>query len=114
MQIASQTVSSTWRQPGLSNSGAELWVSWMSEHPQHFTFWFLLYAYIVVCNLFNAVVTTHQMPVFTSECTETVWWPVLPGSAGVTHSAATDLLAEFKGWPPGKEKDGKERGKESG
>jgi len=54
------------------------------------------------------------MPVFTSECTETVWWPVLPGSAGVTHSAATDLLAEFKGWPPGKEKDGKERGKESG
>ena len=28
-------------------------------------------------NLFNAAVTTHQKPVFTSECTETVWRPGL-------------------------------------
>jgi len=28
-------------------------------------------------NLFNTAVTTHQKPVFTSECTETVWRPGL-------------------------------------
>jgi len=26
-------------------------------------------------NLFNSVLTTHQKPIFTSECTETIWRP---------------------------------------
>jgi len=77
--------------------------------------------YLLTCNwssssvkIFNTAITTHQTPIFTSECSETVWQLV-----SVRTCCRWELTAlpqtSFKGWKgKGRREGGSERGREGG